>query len=68
MEVTVNGNMGIACTVQRFSTVSKNGVANPPKLARQTDCFEKRNGEWVVIHEHTSFPAGGGWDGVIVRE
>ncbi|MDR3297462.1 MAG: hypothetical protein LBS94_04430, partial [Prevotellaceae bacterium] len=42
IEVTVNGNMGIACTVQRFSTVGKNGVANPPKLARQTDCFEKR--------------------------
>jgi len=29
-------------------------------------CFEKRNGEWKLIHQHASVPAGGEWDGKIV--
>jgi ketosteroid isomerase-like protein len=60
--------MGIVCMVQRISTVSKDGTANKPLLVRQTDCFEKRNGEWKVIHEHTSAPKGAEWDGKIVTE
>jgi hypothetical protein len=33
---------------------------------RQTDCFERRNGEWKLFHEHASSPAGGEWDGKII--
>jgi hypothetical protein len=33
---------------------------------RQTDCFERRHGEWKLFHEHASAPAGGEWDGKIV--
>ncbi|HEY1871446.1 MAG TPA: nuclear transport factor 2 family protein [Chitinophagaceae bacterium] len=66
-EVMLNGNMGIVCTVQKVNIVLKNGDT---KLAmvRQTDCFEKRNNEWLLIHEHASFPAGGAWDGKIITD
>jgi hypothetical protein len=30
-----------------------------------TDCFERRNGEWKLIHQHASVPFGGGWDSKI---
>jgi ketosteroid isomerase-like protein len=60
--------MGIVCMVQRFNTTSKDGTVNKPLLVRQTDCFEKRNGEWKVIHEHTSAPKGLEWNGKIVTE
>jgi ketosteroid isomerase-like protein len=68
METVVNGNMACVFMVQRFNTVSKDGTVNEPFLVRQTDCFEKRNGEWKVIHEHTSVPKGSEWDGKIVTE
>ena len=66
-DTVVNGNMGIVCTVQRVNVVLKNGAAKT-LIARETDCFEKRNGEWQVIHQHASVPSGGEWDGKIVTE
>ncbi|HEY1977989.1 MAG TPA: nuclear transport factor 2 family protein [Candidatus Baltobacteraceae bacterium] len=65
MEVMLNGNMGIVCTVQKVNIVLKSGESKLV-LARQTDCFEKRNNEWRLIHQHASVPAGGNWDGNIV--
>ncbi|HEY2464422.1 MAG TPA: nuclear transport factor 2 family protein [Steroidobacteraceae bacterium] len=65
VETVVNGNMGIVCTVQKVSVVMKNGDAKL-LMARETDCFEKREGEWKLIHQHASVPAGGAWDGKIV--
>lgn len=64
-EVTINGDMGIVCTVQRVNIVLKNGDAKN-MVVRQTDCFERRHGEWKLFHEHASAPAGGEWDGKIV--
>lgn len=66
METVINGDMGIVCSVQRLSTVSQDGTVNPPITVRQTDCFEKRDGQWKLIHQHTSIPAGGDWDGKII--
>ncbi|MDR0868766.1 MAG: nuclear transport factor 2 family protein [Planctomycetota bacterium] len=68
METVINGDMAFVFMVQRFNTVSKDGTVNKPFLVRQTDCFEKRSGEWKVIHEHTSMPKGAEWDGKIVTE
>lgn len=64
-EVILNGDMGIVCTVQQVDIVLKNGAAKRV-MARQTDCFERRNGEWQLVHEHASVPSGGEWDGKIV--
>jgi ketosteroid isomerase-like protein len=68
METIINGNMAFVFMVQRFNVVSKDGTINTPFVVRQTDCFEKRNGEWKVVHEHTSVPKGTEWDGKIVTE
>jgi len=65
MDVMLNGNMGIVCTVQRVNIELKNG-ATRLVLARQTDCFEKRDNEWQLIHQHASVPSGGDWDGRII--
>lgn len=64
LDVTVNGDMGIACSVQSTNIVIKGGTARHV-MARQTDCFERRDGNWVLIHQHASVPAGGEWDGRI---
>ena len=64
-DVVVNSDMGIVCTVQRINVVFKNGNAKT-MMARETDVFEKRDGEWQLIHQHASVPAGGEWDGKIV--
>jgi ketosteroid isomerase-like protein len=64
MDVIVNGNMGVVCTIQRVSVVLKTG--DPKRLVvRETDCFQKRNGEWKLIHQHASVPSGGDWDGKV---
>jgi|SRR5579862_7084776 ketosteroid isomerase-like protein len=65
MDVMVNGNMGIVCTVQRVHIVLKNGDTRLV-VARETDCFEKRENAWQLIHQHASVPAGGDWDGTII--
>lgn len=63
--VVVNGNMGIVCTVQRVNVELKSGDTKQLTV-RQTDCFERRDGTWRLIHQHASVPAGGAWDGEIV--
>ena len=64
LEATVNGDLGIVCTVQSTNIVLKGG-ASKHVMARQTDCFERREDSWVLIHQHASVPAGGDWDGRI---
>ena len=64
MDVTLSGNMGVVCTVQRSNIVTKSGDKKQV-LARQTDCFEKRDDGWQLFHQHASVPAGGAWDGTI---
>jgi ketosteroid isomerase-like protein len=68
MEIAINGDMACVFSVQRITTTNKDGTVNKPLIARQTDCFEKRNSEWKVIHEHTSVPKGADWDGKITTE
>jgi ketosteroid isomerase-like protein len=64
-EVFLNGPMGIVCTIQRVNVVLKSGDQKR-LLVRETDCFEKRDRKWQLIHQHASVPAGGEWDGRII--
>ena len=66
-DAIVNGAMGLVCTVQRVKVVFRDG-ATKTLLVRETDCLEKRGGEWQLIHQHASVPSGGEWDGKIVTE
>jgi ketosteroid isomerase-like protein len=61
----VNGDMGIVCTIQRVNVVLKSGDSKV-LLVRETDCFERRDGEWQLIHQHASVPSGGEWDGKVI--
>ena len=65
VDSVVNGNMGVVCTVQKVNVVLKSGDTKL-LLVRETDCFEKRGGDWKLIHQHASVPSGGEWDGKIV--
>ena len=64
LDATINGDMGIVCTVQSTNIVLKSG-ATKHVMTRQTDCFERRENGWELIHQHASVPAGGAWDGSI---
>ena len=59
----ITGDAALVCSVQKWDTVNKDGSVNPPFMMRQTDYLEKHNGEWKVLHEHTS--AAQEWDGKI---
>jgi ketosteroid isomerase-like protein len=65
LDVMLNGDMGIVCTVQKINITLKTG-ASKAVLVRETDCFEKRDNAWLLIHQHASVPSGGDWDGTIV--
>lgn len=66
-DVMMNGNMGIVCTIQKVNIVLKNGDTKLV-LVRQTDCFEKRNNDWQLIHQHASIPSGGEWEGKFITD
>ncbi len=65
-EIFINGNMGVVCSIQRWSMEMKSGETPPPLFVRQTNCFEKQNGEWKIIHEHSSIPSAPGWEGTFI--
>jgi ketosteroid isomerase-like protein len=64
-ETVIHGPMAIVCTVQKIKIVNKKQEAKT-LFVRQTDCFEKRENQWQLIHQHVSVPSGGEWDGKIV--
>jgi ketosteroid isomerase-like protein len=64
MDAVVNGNMGFVDTIQSVNVVLKTGDAKR-LLAREADCFERRSGEWKLIHQHASVASGGDWDGKV---
>lgn len=55
----------LVCSVQKWDTVNKGGSTNPSFMMRQTDYLEKQDGDWKVLHEHTSMSES--WDGTIVE-
>ena len=61
----ISDDMGIVCTIQKVDVVFKNDI-NKSLIVRETDCFQKTNNEWKLIHQHASVPSGGDWDGKIV--
>jgi ketosteroid isomerase-like protein len=65
IDTVVNGNMGLVCTVQEINVVLKAGGTKLLRV-RETDCFEKRDDRWMLIHQHASVPAGGEWNGKII--
>ena len=68
-DIFINGDMAVICSIQEMRTVNKDGTVNKPIIVRQTDCFEKQNDVWKIIHEHLSIPASeGDWDGTFTTK
>jgi len=64
LDARVSGDVGLVCTVQSTHIVLNTG-ATKHVMVRQTDCFERRENGWELIHQQASVPAGGEWDGKI---
>ena len=64
----INGDMAIVCSVHEMKTVSTDGTINKPILVRQTDCFERQNNTWKIIHEHSSVPTSSEWNGTFTTK
>jgi len=64
-EVILGEDLGIVCTVQKVELVLQNDTTKA-MLVRETDCFKKLDGKWLLVHQHASVPSGGEWDGKIV--
>lgn len=56
LTIKVSGNMAYTRCIDQFTIT---GTDNKPidMILRATDVLEKRNGKWLIIHEHISFPA-----------
>jgi ketosteroid isomerase-like protein len=55
LEIINDGKIGYAHSIQRFTGTDKSGK----KVAMAfwvTDCLEKENDKWKIVHEHNSMP------------
>jgi ketosteroid isomerase-like protein len=64
-EVILSTGIGIVCTVQKVDIVFQND-SSKSLFVRETDCFQKWEGTWELVHQHASVPSGGEWDGKII--
>ena len=53
--VKADGKLGFAHSVQRFTGKAKDG-SNIELVFRESDCFEKKKGRWLLVHQHLSVP------------
>ncbi len=50
----ISGDLGIVTSTQNFWAISKADESREEMVTRQTDCYQKKNGEWKLIHQHIS--------------
>ena len=55
LQVVNDDKIGYAHSIQRFTGTDKNGK-RVVMAFRVTDCLEKENGKWKIVHEHNSMP------------
>ena len=55
LTVAVEGSLGYAFSLQRYTGVLKDG--RPLDVTtRQTDIWRKIDGRWLIVHQHVSYP------------
>lgn len=52
-----SGDIGFASALVKFTAISKEGTALRWLENRFTWVLERRNQEWKIMHQHSSFPA-----------
>jgi uncharacterized protein (TIGR02246 family) len=55
LQITTDGQLAFAHYVFHLTGTAKDG-AKAEMSFRVTDCLQKMNGKWLIIHEHISFP------------
>lgn len=55
LQIVNDGKIGYAHSIQRFTGTDKSGK-QAAMAFRVTDCLEKENGKWKIVHEHNSMP------------
>ena len=55
LQVATDGKLGYAHSIQHFKGTDTNGK-HVEMAFRVTDCLEKENGKWKIVHEHNSMP------------
>jgi ketosteroid isomerase-like protein len=55
LQVVNDDKIGYAHSIQRFTGTDKNGK-KVVMAFRVTDCLEKENRNWKIVHEHNSMP------------
>lgn len=55
LDVSASGSVGYAHALSHMTVGTKDG-GTMSNWIRWSACFEKRQGKWLVTHEHTSWP------------
>jgi ketosteroid isomerase-like protein len=55
LDVTTDGRLGIAQSIQHFTWTGKDGKPMAATF-RVTDCLHKAGGHWKIFHSHVSMP------------
>jgi uncharacterized protein (TIGR02246 family) len=55
LSVTTDDKLGYGHNIQRFTCKTANGTVQDFTI-RVTDGYEKRDGKWLIAHEHASVP------------
>ena len=55
LQIVNDGKIGYAHSIQRFTDVDKDGKKIVMAF-RVTDCLQKEDGKWKIVHEHNSMP------------
>jgi ketosteroid isomerase-like protein len=55
LQIVNDGRIGFAHSIQTFSGTAKDGKKTNI-VFRVTDCLEKKDGKWKIVHEHISVP------------
>jgi ketosteroid isomerase-like protein len=56
MHITADRELGFANSVQRVIVRDTKGDITLDGVFRNTNCYHKRNGRWLIQYEHISFP------------
>ena len=56
LSIRVNENLGFSRCLYHFSGTTKQDGKSVDFWMRNTACFEKINGQWLIVHEHLSVP------------
>ena len=54
LDITANESIGFVHCLKHVNGNTKNGKLD--MYWRETSCYEKTNGEWLITHQHSSVP------------